>query len=258
MAVRMDPTARFSGRVAAYIRWRPGYPPGLVDLLEADGLAPGAQIVDLGAGTGLLARALLERGYPVVGVEPNAEMRAAADALLADLPGWSSVPGAAERTGLPPGCADRVIAGQAFHWFDPAQTRAECLRILRPGGPASLVWNTRRLSGAPFLEAYEAFLQRWGTDYQEVAATYADPAALATFFGGPWRRAALPNAQAFDLEGLTGRILSCSYIPGPDAPAHRPMLAALAALFEAHQRAGAVHLEYDTEVYSGALAPGGE
>src|SRR5687768_7090137 len=152
----MDPTARFSDRVADYVRTRPGYPAGVLDLLRAEtGLTAGMTVADVGSGTGLSAEMFLKNGNPVIGVEPNADMRAFGDALLAAYPNFRSVAGTAEETTLPDRSVDLVVAGQAFHWFDRARARAECRRILRPGGFVALLWNTRRVDATPFLRAYE-------------------------------------------------------------------------------------------------------
>ena len=111
-----DPTRRFASRVAHYVRWRPGYPREIVGLLEREcGLGPASVIADIGSGTGLLSRLLLEHGNPLFGVEPNTEMREAGAALLADCPRFTSVAASAEATTLAAASIDLIVAGQAFH-----------------------------------------------------------------------------------------------------------------------------------------------
>src|SRR5580704_17335722 len=141
----VDPKERFSSRVDDYVRYRPGYPAALYAWLAAEGrLDAGSVVVDVGSGTGILSRGLLESGGArVVGVEPNAAMRAAAERSLAGQPRFESVDASAEATGLPAASADLVIAAQAFHWFDPPRARVEFARILRPSGLVALVWNQR-------------------------------------------------------------------------------------------------------------------
>jgi hypothetical protein len=117
-----DPTQRFSSRVDAYARYRPGYPPTLVPALEKEAaLKPGSTIADLGAGTGKSCEPFLLAGYSVVAVEPNAAMRQALDDSLADFPSWRSVDGRAEATGLDDASVDAVFAGQAF----PGSSRSD-------------------------------------------------------------------------------------------------------------------------------------
>jgi SAM-dependent methyltransferase len=254
-----DPTGRFSDRVHDYARHRPSYPKELIDLLRDElGLQPEHVVADVGSGTGILTEMLLANGNRVVAVEPNQAMAQAAQERLGGDPRFRSVDGRAEATGLTTGEVDLVVAAQAFHWFDPARSRDEFLRILKPPGGVALVWNIRRVDTTPFLRDYEAFLRQWGTDYNEVSSRYRDEDALHAFFGpGGYRTRRFDYRQEFDLAGLRGRLLSSSYTPGPGDPRRPPMLAALAELFQAHQEDGRVAFAYDTWVYYGRLAPAG-
>src|SRR5947209_11876909 len=127
----IDSTSRFSSRVENYIRYRPGYPQSVVELLAGEcGLTPTSVVADVGSGTGILTELFLRNGNTVYGVEPNREMREAGEGLLAGYPNFHSVDGRAEATGLPDASVDFVTAGQAFHWFDAQGARAEFSRIL--------------------------------------------------------------------------------------------------------------------------------
>ena len=193
-----DSKQRFSSRVADYVRYRPGYPPLLVALLarECD-LRVEHVIADVGSGTGLLSKLFLANGNRVMGVEPNAGMRAAGDEFLAEYGNYSSV--------------DFVVAGQAFHWFEPVATRQEFLRILQPGGWAAMVWNDRRTGETPFGRGYEDLLLRYGTDYSRVKDAYPEAQQMESFFGaGNFRKRELDNFQEFDFAGLAGRLRSSS------------------------------------------------
>jgi SAM-dependent methyltransferase len=252
---RTDSKQRFSDRVENYVRYRPGYPEAVVDILQDEtGLKPGSVIADIGSGTGISAQLFLRRGLTVFGVEPNDPMRRAAERLLAAQRGFRSVSGSAEATGLPDRSVDYVVVAQAFHWFDRPQAAREFARILRPDGWVVLLWNTRRTDGSPFLRAYEALLQEYGTDYREAGHRSIDLVALGELFaGGAYRRRAVDNQQRFDLEGLKGRLLSSSYTPTVGDPAHQPMLAALERIFADHQERGQVRFDYDTELYFGQV-----
>ncbi len=253
----IDPTRRFSDRVEGYVRYRPGYPDGVLDVLRAEtGLTPAAVVADVGCGTGLSALPFLRNGNLVYGVEPNRAMREAAERFLAAYPHFTAFAGTAEATGLAGHSVDYVVAGQAFHWFDPDAARREFARVLRPGGWVVLLWNTRR-TDSPFLRAYEALLQRYGTDYRSVRHENIGPEALGRFFGpGGYEQRVLANEQQLDRAGLAGRLLSSSYAPGPGHPDHEPMLRDLDRLFDEFQRDGRVRLEYDTELYFGRLTGG--
>lgn len=218
-----------------------------------------AVVADVGAGTGLSSEPFLRAGHPVFAVEPNAEMRAAAVRELAPTYGdrFRPVDGRAEATTLPDASVDLVVAGQAFHWFDPAGTRAEFARVLRPGRAVALLWNERLLDATPFLVAYEAFLRHFGTDYAAVSDRYPTPAKIAVFFRTEdFRTAEFPHGQDFDFEGLRGRLLSSSYVPAAGSLGYEPMLAELRVLFDRHrdeQTHGTVRFGYRTVLYAGTL-----
>lgn len=248
-----DATQRFSTRVENYVRYRPSYPPGIIDFLAGVcGLTSTSIIADVGSGTGLLAELFLKNGNPLFGVEPNAEMRAAGERLLEPYANFTSVDGAAEATTLPAESVDIITAGQAFHWFDRQRSQAEFARILRPGGWVVLIWNERRVNSTPFLQAYEQLLRAYSPEYETLNHREVDLAALADFFGrGGFRRHSFENQQVFDYEGVRGRLLSSSYTPEATDPGYDAMLEALWKAFEMHQLEGKVIFEYETHIYYG-------
>lgn len=250
-----DPTQRFSGRVDNYVRYRPSYPRTVLDLLTSEcGLTSASVVADIGSGTGILSRLFLENGNRVFGVEPNKKMRAAGERFLGDHPHFVSVAGTAEATTLDDAGVDIVTAGQAFHWFDVQRTRAEFGRILRPGGWVVVIWNARRRDATPFLAAYERLLREHGTDYEQVEHGRSAAAMVDEFFGSDgYDTETFDNAQTFDLDGLKGRLLSSSYVPGPGEPGSEAMLGEAEELFREHQTDGRVTIEYDTKVYYGRL-----
>lgn len=250
------PTQRFSDRVENYVRFRPSYPPGVIETLrEQAGLNPGARVADIGSGTGIFAALLLPHAARVLGVEPNAAMREAGDQALGGDPRFVSVAGTAEATSLPDASVDLVTAAQAFHWFDAPACRRELARILRPGGTVALVWNERLVEATPLLADYEALLRRHATDYAQVNHAHIDAAAVGAFYAPQkFTVAEFPNEQSFDLDGLRGRLLSSSYAPNVGHPGHVPMLCELKELFSRHAEDGRVVLCYTTRLYLGRLS----
>ncbi len=251
----MSSLHRFSNRVENYIKYRPSYPPQVLQTLQSEcALAPDHVIADIGSGTGLLSEVLLRNGNVVFGVEPNLAMRQAGEKLLFEYSNFRSINGTAENTTLPNASADFVTAGQAFHWFDHALCRTEFGRIRKADGWIVLVWNARRMDSTPFLRDYEQLLQTFGTDYAEVDHTRIDDKVLSQFFGeNGFESRRFENAQTFDFAGLRGRLLSSSYAPDENDARSLPMLEELQRIFEAHQTNGIVSFDYDTNLYFGHL-----
>lgn len=250
-----DQRARFSGRAAEYDRYRPPYPAAVVATLAAGaGLSPHSVVADVGSGTGISSAPFLDHGCTVHAIEPNEEMRAAAEARHGASPRFHGIPGSAEETTLAPASVDLYVAAQASHWFDAGQAAAEARRILRGERWAALMWNTRLVNGSAFLEGFEALLQRFAIDYREVKHTGAVPLLLQHFFGGTQQERRFAHEQRLDLGGLRGLLASTSYAPRAGHPDHQPMLRALQRLFTATAARGEVTIRYEAELYFGRLA----
>ncbi len=246
----LSSTERFSTRVEDYIKYRPSYPPGLLELLRVRcGLAATATVADIGSGTGILTELLLETGALVFAVEPNNAMREAAERLLGDYGRFRSVRGTAEATTLPQASVDLITASQAFHWFDVPQARRELGRVLKPRGWVALIWNERPPDAGAFHDEYDRLLRRHAADYDRVTRMRADEMKIREFFGRRPQTAVFANQQVFDFTGLQGRLMSSSYAPEPGHPEHEPLIAGLRALFERHSRGGKVVFPYRTLVY---------
>jgi SAM-dependent methyltransferase len=245
---------RFSSRVENYVRYRPGYPVEILDLLKNEcGLAHHSVVADIGSGTGKLSKPFLQNGNVVIGIEPNVAMRRAADSLLQQHPNFKSINGTAEATSLSASSVDFVVAGQAFHWFDPLATRTEWERILKPGGWTVLVWNERQIDTTPFLRDYERLLTTYSIDYPVVRHENAAERISVFFAPASPNTARFPNSQEFDFEALNGRLQSSSYTPEKGHPNFDAMIERLKAVFEKHEEAGLVRFEYDTRLFYGQL-----
>jgi SAM-dependent methyltransferase len=254
-AARGGSRAVFSAKVADYLAARPGYPAALFDRLAALGALPArGRVADIGAGTGLLTAELLARGHAVVAVEPNAAMRAAADARLGALANYRSVAASAEATGLPDASIDLVTAAQAFHWFAVDAARTEFLRILAPAGQVALIWNDRDPDDPLQAEVRALFVRHGGAERHALAA-HEDRSSVPEFFGrGPFQRIEVPHAQTLGRDGLIALVLSRSYMPPRDSPEGAAAAHDAGAVFDAHARDGAVALRYRTLVMVGRPA----
>lgn len=250
---RDDPMGRFTGLAEGYARHRPDYPAALLDQIIARcGLQPKARVIDVGSGTGISSRLFSRRGFHVIGIEPNADMRAraAAEAVPNGVPPPEYRDGRAEATGLPDDSADVVLAAQAFHWFDAPRALQEFHRILAPKGWVVLMANERDESD-PFTKAY-------GDVFRTVPETAAveGPRAMAcaVLSSCPLfvnvERVTCSHAQELDEEGVLGRAFSATYAPRDPAQAE-PFAAALRRVFAQFQHGGRVLLRYQASAYLG-------
>lgn len=248
-------TKRFSKTVQDYIKYRPSYPKEVLDVMVQEcGLTKKSIIADVGSGTGFLSKLFLDNGNKVYGIEPNQEMREAAEAYLIDYSNFFSLNGAAEATELPDSSVDFVMAGTAFHWFDIPKSKIEFKRILKSPGTVLLVWNVRNTEQSNLMDDYEKLITHYGTDYQESNAKKFDKFALDGFFdSGKMNTSEFKNSQRFDWTGTQGRLLSTSYCPRPGDKNYNEIMASLKKIFDKYQVDGMVEFLYTTKLYYGYL-----
>lgn len=240
-----DTVRRFSDRAADYIRYRPTYPAEAVHAI-LDGLGPPERLVaaDVGAGTGISARLLGERGVRVIAVEPGEGMRRAA----VPHPNVAWVAGRAEATGLCLQAVDLVLCAQSFHWFRTTDALSEFARILKERRRLAIIWN-RRSTTDPLTAGYRQAIVDVGGEITAESRTF-DPNVISDsgLFSSPERKS-FPNFQRLDLAGLIGRARSASYVPKSGAAGER-LLSLLRVLHERYaDGSGFVTLVYDTEVF---------
>jgi SAM-dependent methyltransferase len=242
MIVNRDHKARgpytaFAEVAGAYERGRPGYPEEAVRWMVGD---DPVDVVDLGAGTGKLTRALVALGHRVVAVEPLDEMRAQLEAAV---PTAHAVAGRAEAMPLPDGAADVVASAQAFHWFDHDDALPEIARVLRPGGRLALVWNSRD-DRDPWMSRLSAIIGNESIEESDVVPIL-DESGLFRWV----ETKRFSFEQALDRDGLLDLVLSRSYLAKLSPPDREPVLEAVGALFDETASDGGVRLAYVTECF---------
>jgi SAM-dependent methyltransferase len=141
---RAERATSFGAIAEDYDRLRPSAPPEAIDWLLPQNPSV---VVDLGAGTGLLTRAVAGRANRIIAVEPDDRMRAV---LRERSPDVEALAGRGESIPLPDGCADAVLIASAWHWMDPALAIPEIGRVLRDGGTFGVIWTGRDRDAAWF------------------------------------------------------------------------------------------------------------
>jgi ubiquinone/menaquinone biosynthesis C-methylase UbiE len=242
---RADSVARFEDRATDYVRYRPTYPPAAIDAI-LKGLPSPVRLTaaDVGAGTGISARLLADRGVRVIAIEPGEAMRGTATPH----PRVRWVSGTAEATGLASNSIDLVVSAQAFHWFRASEALVEFARILRPGARLAIMWN-RRSKTDPLTAGYrQAILDSGGETAAELMPFRAEVVAESGRFS-PLERVAFPNTQRLDLDGLIGRARSASYV-AKSGPRSELLQRLLTQLHARHADAdGYTTIVYETEIY---------
>jgi len=244
----LNPTIRFSERADHYSLYRPGYPEAIIAFLEqAIGLRKDFKIADIGSGTGIFSKLLLGEGYSVNAVEPNEEMRTAAEETLTIYQGFRSIKGTAEKTTLADHSIDLITVAQAFHWFRPEETKMEFDRILKPSGRVLLIWNILQ-SDTPFLKAYTELKEKYSQKI--VHAHRADLERIKEFFyPSPVLTHSFRKTQQLNASGLKGHLLSFSTVPLASDSRFQEMIKELDGLFERYENQGLINMEYETKLY---------
>jgi SAM-dependent methyltransferase len=246
-----DPTERFSDRAETYAKYRPGYPDDVVRFLGTF-LAPPATAADIGSGTGILTRQLLNNNYDLYAVEPNEAMRKEAERTLSGHPSFRSVCGTAEATTLPDRSIDLITCAQAFHWFDRVKTKVEFSRILKINGITAILWNERGEDASPVNQAYDKLLKEMAPDYQNVSHRRVTTEEIRTFFApGEVGLRTFANYQVLDREAFIGRLISSSYVPNVGQAGHQEIIAAAEKIFDARHVGGEIRFDYETKIYVG-------
>ena len=139
MSRREAPPDRFGQTAREYELGRPLWPEELLDRVVAElGLGHEPSVLDLGAGTGKLTRALVPRFARVVAVEPDPAML---EVLEEVVPEADARRGSGDSIPLEDESVDAVFSAEAFHWFASDESVAEIVRVLRPRGALVILWN---------------------------------------------------------------------------------------------------------------------
>lgn len=219
-------TENFTGKAESYAKGRPGYPKEAIETIF--GIASsGVVFADIGAGTGKFTVKLAERGYSVFAVEPNADMRSQLAITLEPFVNAKIMDGTAEATTLPDHSVDILTIAHALHWFNLDAFRAECRRVVRPGGLVIAIYN--HIPGEEMTDLYK----------QTVDAFFTKPTT--------WEFA---NPIEYTRDNWLAYIASQDDNPLPTDPGYDAHIAAINAAFDRDSVNGLLHIDRVTKVYS--------
>ncbi|MHB8064934.1 MAG: class I SAM-dependent methyltransferase [Ruminiclostridium sp.] len=248
-------TEKFTGKASAYEKYRPEYPNEFIEyLFSTIGLSKYSDISDIGSGTGILSRQLLEKGSRVFCVEPNDDMREIAEKNLSSYNNFISVNGSAEQTTLRTGSIDCITVAQAFHWFKVEKFKQECQRILKPNGKVVLVWNSR-VAEAPLIIENAEICKKLCQSFKGFTGGQEEKSESFNMFfkAGIYEYKAFENNITYAKEGFLGRNLSASYAPKEGASNYEQFVFEINTLFMKYSNKGSLLLPNITRSYIGEV-----
>ncbi|WP_338452709.1 class I SAM-dependent methyltransferase [Niallia oryzisoli] len=251
----MKSTDKFTDKAEVYAKYRPSYPLEYIEYLISEaGLNEDCMIADIGSGTGILSRQLLEMGFSVIGVEPNDHMRTVAEQTIKPNSCFISVKATAEHTTINDHSLDLVTVAQAFHWFDMEPFRLECQRILKQDAKMALVWNSRDGSSDINKESADV-CQKYCPNFKGFSEGMEEtPIPFQQFFkDGKYEFKCFRNDLPFTLIGFLGRYLSASYSPKKTDKEYNPFITALSNIFEKYSDNGKIIIPNITRSYLGQV-----
>jgi SAM-dependent methyltransferase len=255
--------AKFNGMGKTYAKFRPTYPQAFIEYLRTDvGVTKNRIIADIGSGTGILTKQLLELGNRVIAVEPNEDMRVVAESDLCGYENFTSVNGSAENTTLDSQSVDFITVAQAFHWFDRELFKAECRRVFKPNGKIILVWNSR-IFGTEVVEDGDKINKKYCPNFKGFSGSMRGVLYNATgventnafndFFVGEYDVKVFENNQTLDLDGFIGRNRSASYALKEGDKNYPAYISELTECFNRHAVDGKLIMPNETRSYVGAV-----
>ncbi|WP_054026034.1 class I SAM-dependent methyltransferase [Bacillus sp. FJAT-28004] len=203
----------FTGKAAIYSEYRSNYPMAYINyLIQSNKLSSNHTVADIGSGTGILTKQLLDTDLKVMAIEPNDDMRTTAEKELNHYSKFTSLNAAAEHTQLPDKSIDLITVAQAFHWFDKEQFQLECQRILKQDANVALVWNSRDSSSELVIEN-AAICRKYCPSFKGFSGGIEEtPEMYQQFFrNGEYEYKVFEYHLEFDLNHFIGRNLSASY-----------------------------------------------
>lgn len=248
-----DPTKLYSTKAKKYFRFRPDFNPEAIDsFVEISGLEQESRVADIGSGTGMLTRHLLDHFDIVYAIEPNDAMRTVSEDNLKEVIGFHSISAPAENIPLPGNSVDLITVGQAIHWFQPEPALVEFQRIAKPG--TWLLLATITTMDAELKNAIGGiFTEENGIPPKSKQAPSSEVSINYYFAKGKYETRLFPHVHPETWESFLGGIGSASFAPDENHPLYKNFERATRHVFNRFSHAGILHWEIATEISFGYL-----
>ena len=244
----------FSGVADIYDKYRPSYPAQLFTYLCSTlRTNSSTTFADIGSGTGIFSKKLLNICGLVYAIEPNDDMRKIAESNLSFEKHFISVKGTAENTTLPNHCIDCITAAQSFHWFNRKLFKIECQRLLKDNGHVVLIWNCRQQNDE-IVQAIDSISRKYCPDFsgatcgmrgEKIEGDYRD------FFLNEYEIQTFYSPILFNKESFLGFHQSASYCTNKKHENYITYMTSLADFFDKYSQNGLLKLENNTNCYIG-------
>ena len=241
----------FDKKADAYAAGRKGYAPEAVEKLISM-MPEGSAAADMGSGTGLFSEQLIRAGVLTYCIEPDAGMRAKAEAKLSGEPLFRSVAASAEATSLPDKSVGLVAAAAALHWFDPEGFRKECARILMPGGIVGILNNVRDYDD-PLTKDHHALCLQYCPSFTSFVHGFEKVSKRIPSILTEYELFEYPFPLEYSVGTFVSRGLSSSYSPKSGDPQYAEFAEELRKLAEKYAENGVIRVGNKISLFVGKI-----
>ena len=205
------------------------------------------KIAEIGSGTGILTKQMIEFGCDTFAVEPNIEMRKIADRKLNQFNNYNSIAATAENTTLNSNSIVLIIVAQAFHWFNKEQFMNECHRIQKKMNIV-LVWNTKNPE-QPYIKDLEIVNKRYCKDFKGFSGGICEE-EIRYFFNNKLSIYNFINDCELDYNGFQNAILTASYAPNENNENYKDYISEIQNIFIKHSTKNKIKILNNTIAYT--------
>lgn len=244
--------AKYTNKAKYYSKYRPTYPNECVEyILSESKLKENSCVADIGAGTGIFTKKIMDKDFTTYAIESNKDMFNELNKLKND--NLITIHTKAEKTKLSNNSIDLITVAQAFHWFDKYEFKQECNRILKENCNIALIWNEvdyNTNTGKHIMNLIEKYTN--GNKLYKIDLSNND-SLVEGFFSSSYKKKIFSNNMELTKEQFVGDYLSKSYTPTENSKEYKEYLEDLNLLYDICSKDGLVNIEQNTYVYLGKI-----